>query len=57
VGRYYYNGDGVDVDKEEAFRYYKIAADQGHADAQYNVGSCYVNGDGVHVDKAEAFRY
>jgi TPR repeat protein len=43
-------GNHVNVDKAEAFRHYKMAADQGYAIiAQNNVGYCY----GVDVDKAE----
>ena len=31
-----------------------MAAEQGHADAQYNLGVCLDNGEGVTEDKAEA---
>ncbi len=35
----------------------KKAAEQGHADAQYNLGVMYANGDGVPEDYAEAVRW
>ena len=35
---------------EEAFRYYALAADQGHTDGEYNLGCCYRDGDGAEVD-------
>ena len=34
-----------------------LAADQGHADAQYNLGLMYANGEGVVEDDAEAVRW
>ena len=41
----------------EAVRWYRKAAEQGHAEAQYNLGSCYDNGDGVAKDEIEAYAY
>jgi TPR repeat protein len=35
---------------------YRLAADQGHANPQYNLGVCYYNGTGVDVDHTEAVR-
>ncbi len=35
----------------------EVAADQGVADAQYNLALCYATGDGVVKDAAEAARY
>ena len=43
-------------DDAEAVRLYRLAADQGHADAQYNLGVMYANGQGVAQDDAEAVR-
>ena len=48
------NGYGVLQDDAEAVRWYRLAADQGHAKAQYNLGVMYDNGDGVPQDYAEA---
>jgi TPR repeat protein len=49
-------GEGVSVDIAEACRYYKLAADQGLARAQYNLGYMYEHGDGVPNDAVEAYR-
>lgn len=49
----------VDVNKNrvEAVRWFRKAADQGHAEAQFNLGNCYYNGEGVALDRAEAVRW
>jgi hypothetical protein len=41
----------------EAVRYYGLAAAQGNADAQNNLGYCYQHGEGVAHDMVEAVRY
>ena len=46
----YYSGQGVRQDYTEAFRWFRKAADQGYAEAQYNLGLMYANGHGVHQD-------
>ena len=38
LGVCYYNGDGVKKDFVEAVKWYRLAADQGYADAQCNLG-------------------
>ena len=38
LGWCYQNGTGVVKDEVEAVKYYKMAADQGYANAQYNLG-------------------
>ena len=38
VGVCYQNGTSVEKDEVEAVNYYKMAADQGYASAQYNLG-------------------
>ena len=38
VGVCYQYGTGVVKDEVEAVKYYKMAADQGNANAQYNLG-------------------
>ena len=50
------NGQGVAQDYAEAVRLCSIAAAQGHADAQYNLGYMYEEGLGVAADTAEALR-
>ena len=44
-------------DDAEAFRLYKLAADQGFTDAEHNLGAAYANGSGVARDDAEAIRW
>ena len=51
------NGNGVTVDKREAFKWYTRAAEAGHAPAQFNLGVYYLNGNGVKVDKHEAVKW
>ncbi len=41
----------------EAMRWYKTAADQGHAQAQLHVGNLYTDGEGVTQDYEEALRW
>jgi len=47
----------VKQDHAEAARWYRKAAEQGHADAQYNLGVMYENGQGVRQDHAESVRW
>ena len=42
----HYDGEAVKQDYEIALKYFKLAADQGHDDAQNNVGLAYANGEG-----------
>lgn len=44
-------------DYEQAVEYYRLAAEQGHARAQYNLGICYDNGHGVKQDYNEAVKW
>lgn len=44
-------------DQVEAVKWYRKAAEQGHASAQINLGVCYVNGDGVEKDQVEAVKW
>ena len=53
----YDNGEGVLKDNAEAARWFRLAAEQGDADAQYNLGVMYANGKGVLKDAAEAVRW
>ena len=53
----YHVGWGVVQDNVEAMRWFKLAATQGLAGAQLNLGIMYNNGDGVVQDYAEAARW
>ena len=48
---------GVTKDHGEAVRWYRMAAEQGHADAQNNLGNAYYFGAGVSKDHGEAVRW
>ena len=50
-------GRGVSRNLKEAFRWYKKAAHEGFAHAQFNLGQMYYLGQGVDQDKAEGFRW
>ena len=43
----YSRGEGVPEDDAEAVRWYRLAAEQGFAAAQSNLGVMYDNGNGV----------
>jgi uncharacterized protein len=47
LGACYTRGRGVAQDSSEAFRWYLLAAEGGHAGAQGHVGHCYESGTGV----------
>ena len=53
-GSRYGDGRGVPQDYTEALRLYRLAADQGLASAQNNLGFMYANGEGVLQDYVEA---
>ena len=50
----YRDGDGVPQNDAEAMRFFRLAADQGHARAQGNLGVMYGTGDGVPQDYLQA---
>ncbi len=50
----YENGQGVPQDYAQAMIWFRKAADQGEADAQFNLGVMYENGQGVAQDYAQA---
>ena len=55
-GRMLEDGQGVEEDHHEAFRYYRLAAKTGDAVAQLLLGSMYERGLGVTKDEIEALR-
>lgn len=55
VARAYDNGFQVDKDPAQAVEWYKKAATQSHAEAQYQLARHYLSGDGVTKDEKEAF--
>ena len=53
----YVTGQGVLKDDGEGLRWFKAAADQGHADAQYDLGTMYETGQGTEADLPLAVYY
>ena len=51
MGGSYFNGDGVPIDKEEAVKWYRLAADQHHSEAQYHLSRCHSKGEGIPMNK------
>jgi TPR repeat protein len=45
---------GIAQDYGEAAKWYRLSADQGNADAQFNLGILYSNGQGVPRDLVQA---
>ena len=50
-------GQGLAQDYAEAAKWYRLAAEQGHAKAQFKLGVMYDNGQGVTQDDAEALQW
>lgn len=55
--KYYEGSNGVKKDYKKAVKWWRKVAEQGNADAQFNVGLMYANGNGVIKDEAEAFKW
>ena len=53
----YRNGYGVPQDYAEAMKWYRLAAEQGDASAQYNLGLMYADGRGVPQDDETAYMW
>ncbi len=53
----YTDGNGVQADRAEAAKWYKLAADRGFAPAQYRLGNMYEKANGVERNLPEAKRY
>ena len=53
----YDEGRGVPKDDRQAVRWYRKAAEQGDAIAQYNLGLMYADGEGVPKDDVQAYAW
>ena len=51
----FYDGEGVPKNDTEAIKWFRRAADQGHASAQLNLGLAYVKGEGIPRNEVEAY--
>jgi hypothetical protein len=56
-GQCYAKGKGVARDAAEAVRCDRLAAEQGHAQAQFDLAVCYIDGQGVAKDEIEATQW
>ena len=54
LGNCYRDGIGVDKDMKEAVKWYRKAAEQGEAEAQYQLGISLLNGKGTAKNPKEA---
>lgn len=57
MGLLYANGFGVDMNDEQALKWYGLAADQGHAGAQCNLAVMHANGWGVPQSNENALKW
>ena len=48
---------GVLENHQEAVKWYRMAAEQGHATAQFTLGDMYVKGEGVLEDYVQAYAW
>jgi hypothetical protein len=53
----YMTGRGIKKDDAEAVRYSRLAAEQGNAIGQFNLGLMYLSGRGVAASKIEGYRW
>jgi len=51
----YANGRGIPQNDAEAVKWYRKAAEQGDASAQYNLGYKYVQGEGIPENNIKAY--
>ena len=57
VGQCYFEGKGVEQSMQEAARYWRLTADQGHAVVQLTLGGLHNSGMGAEKEFEEAARY
>ena len=48
---------GLTTNVVEAVKWYRKAAEQNYAEAQYSLGFCYATGEGVAKDEVEAYKW
>ena len=56
-GQYVYEWRGVPKDFAQAAKWYRNAAEQGYATAQYNLGLMYIEGVGIPKDYVTAYMW
>jgi TPR repeat protein len=50
-------GKGIPINRATAAHYYRLAAEQNHASAQYNYAQCLEKSEGISTDIEEALKY
>jgi TPR repeat protein len=53
----YYEGQGVPQDYAEAAKWYRLAADRGYPEAQYNLGVFSASGEAWEADNVSAYMW
>jgi TPR repeat protein len=56
LGKFYNKGEGIEMNKTEAVKWFRKAAEQGNAAAQRFLGLGYSFGQGVEKNQAEAVK-
>ncbi|TCJ87307.1 tetratricopeptide repeat protein [Cocleimonas flava] len=57
IGLRYEHGTGIEKNLKQAVKWYRRAAEQGHAKAQFNLASMYESGEGVEKDLKLALKW
>lgn len=57
LGNFFFHGDGVEQNCQEAVKWYHKAAEQGDMEAEYRLSLCYLTGKGVKKDEEEAAKW
>ena len=57
LGLLYLNGEGVTLDYNQAYNWFRRSAEQGYVPSIYYVGKCYLEGYGVTKDRGSAMDY
>jgi hypothetical protein len=57
LGVFYHNGYGVEKNLAEAIKWWRMAAEQGHSEAQFRLGAAYSSGEGIVEDHVEAAKW
>ena len=57
LGIIYFLGQGVEQDFNEAFKWFKLSAEQAYAPAQVMLGTMYEKGYGVEINHNEALKW
>ena len=57
IGRCYETGDGVGKDLAEAVKWYRMAAEEGHVQAAFELSKCYTFGFGVRKNRVTSSKW